>query len=200
MPIRSRRPSSLHALIVLAGVIGIVFAVPWLVRASRSSPAAAAPLAPVHPMAAGMPMSEDAMRSEIDAHFAAHPPHSAVALAPPADSFLISNYIFQKDGSVATQIDTAHITQGQSIRFKWVAGLHTATSGAGSSDPDAGLLFDRPMTSTASNFDFEFDNTGTFPFFCQIHEFLNMKGVVVVSAPTPARSQSWGGLKATYRP
>lgn len=190
--------SFLLVLLVL-GVIGTSFAVPWLARAPRLAgavPATAA--ASVHTMA-GMPMSDEVMIEQLHAHFAAHPPHAAVAASAPVDSFIASNYIFNEDGNLGTQIDTAHITQGQTVRFKWLVGVHTVTSGTGSSDPNVGVLFDKPMASAGNMFDFTFNTPGTYYFFCQNHEFLNMKGIVEVTAATPTRAQTWGGLKKTYR-
>jgi hypothetical protein len=81
-------------------------------------------------------------------------------------------------------VDTARIVQGQSILWKWSSGTHTVTNGTGSGDPQAGSLYDQPLSlATNTTFTFQFDNVGVFPFFCRQHEVDNMRGVVVVSAP-----------------
>ena len=36
---------------------------------------------------------------------------------------------------------------GDAILFHWLGGSHTVTSGNGASDPQAGSLFDQPMSS-----------------------------------------------------
>jgi plastocyanin len=194
---RVPRFAFLLVLLVL-GAIATSFAVPWLARAARSG--GAAPAASSLRMDPGMPMSDAEMLRQLNVYYAAHPPHAAVTTTPPVDSFLVSNFIFNEDGNPLTQIDTAHIIAGQSIRFKWVNGVHTCTSGSGPLDPNSGFFFDMPMSSAGSNFDFEFDTPGTYPFYCQFHvSSNNMKGVVEVSAATPTRAQTWGGIKKTYR-
>jgi len=156
-------------------------------------------------VSAGMNMSDDEMRAMAQKYAATHPQHVSAPLrlsstqAAPADSFLASNFIFQEDGNAGTQVDTAHIQAGQSIRFKWVAGFHTATSGTGSSDPNMGVLFNHNLFSAADNFNVTFPDPGTFPFFCTFHEASDMKGVVVVSAPAsvpPAHAANVGFVSA----
>jgi plastocyanin len=134
-------------------------------------------------MPGGMSMSDDDMRATLSRYFAAHPAHGTSTAAAPVDSFLAVNFRFEEDGNSATQVDTAHITVGNAIRFKWGTGFHTVTSGEGSSDPNSGAMFNNELTSSAENFDFQYNSPGTFPFYCVVHETSNMKGVVVVSAP-----------------
>jgi len=196
MSLRSPWTSLSLVLVIVVGVIGTSLALTWLGRASRSEAAATASMPGMDP---SMRMSDQAMRQALAEHFKNRPPHAAVTTTPPADSFLVSNYIFNEDGNASTKIDTAHILQGQSVRFKWVNGSHTVTNGTDIYDPNMGVLFDMPMTGTGSTFDYQFDTPGTYPFFCSIHYSLNMKGVVVVTAATPTRTQTWGGVKKAYR-
>ena len=130
-----------------------------------------------------MAMSDDEMRRMIRAQLAGRESRTQLLTSPPVDSFRAMNFRFERDGSAATQVDTAFISVGQTIRFKWVSGFHTAFSGTDSSDPDLGLLFQHSLTSAADNFDFQFDSVGSFPFFCTVHENRNMRGIVVVTAP-----------------
>lgn len=194
MPVRTRWSFISLVLVLVASVIGLTL---WLGHISRSATAAPAPKAGAM---AGMTMSEEQMRTDLVARYQAHPPHAAVATSAPVDSFIVSNFIFNEDGSLNTQIDTAHITAGQTIRFKWANGTHTVTSGTGPTDPNAGLLFDMPMASAGNSFNFTFSTPGTYPFFCQFHALSNnMKGVVEVASPTPTQTKSWGQVKKTYR-
>ncbi len=114
--------------------------------------------------------------------FATHPAHGENALAAPADSFLAQSDYFDEnfDGTI-TQIDTAKVFTGDVVLWKWVIGSHTITSGTGSADPNSGLLFNVAMNSTATSFSYQFNNVGTFPFYCAFHELFDMKGVVVVT-------------------
>jgi plastocyanin len=108
----------------------------------------------------------------------------AVTVAAPADTFLATGFIFNADHNTATAQDTVHIHAGQAVMFKWKDGIHTTINGTGAADPNAGTLWTHNLTSSDSVFTFTFDNAGTFPFFCSIHESFGMKGVVVVSAVT----------------
>ncbi|MBI1851535.1 MAG: hypothetical protein HYR85_14435 [Planctomycetes bacterium] len=56
-------------------------------------------------------------------------------------------------------------------------GSHTVTSGTGSADPNVGVLFDQSLAST---FTFQFNTSGTFQYFCRVHEIFSMRGTVVV--------------------
>src|SRR5437667_7614324 len=166
------------ALILVLIVVLLVFS---RVAALDSSAGAAVRVTPV-----AMRMSADEMRGMIARHFAVHPAHGASTQVAAADSFLASGFIFNEDNNASTQVDTAHISKGQAILFKWVSGFHTATSGEGSSDPNTGVMFDRSLTSAAESFTFQYDTVGTFPFYCLVHESSNMRGVVVVRATVAA--------------
>ena len=136
-------------------------------------------------------MSDADMMQMARAAIAAHASRGArvaraarTSLAAPADSFLAVNFRFERDGIAATQVDTARILPGQSIRFKYGTGVHTVTSGFGSADPNIGVPFDNQMFSAADNFDWEYDDPGVYQFFCSVHEGLNMRGVIFVFSGT----------------
>src|SRR2546426_745205 len=145
------------------------------------------------------PMTEDAMRRWVDQWFSEHPVVGR-SLSPAvvvADTFLVGPNLttqFDTDGNLNTVVDTAKIEVGQAVLWRWVSGSHTVTNGSGSTDPQAGTLFDVPSTSTAPQFMFTFSAAGTFPFFCRPHELFNMKGVVVVSSPTGVPQISGGDV------
>ena len=154
-----------------------------LVIARASAPHAAGDTEP-HTM--HMAMTAAAMRQRLADWYAVHPAHGGSFAAAPVDSFtatgVLSGLLFDRDHNAATVVDTAHITRGDAIRFKWVSGVHTVTSGTGNLDPDLGAMFDSTLASAANNFSIVFDTVGTFPFFCFLHEGVNMRGVVVVKA------------------
>jgi plastocyanin len=148
----------------------------------------------------GMPgMSDEQMAGEVGAWFRAHPAHGEQSTAAPADSFVVEDFDFDEnhDGS-ATQIDTARIFQGQTILFKWRNGTHTITSGTGSGDPNAGKLFNVPSDINHTVFSFQFDSIGVFPFFCQPHQFDDMRGVVVVRSPASVGPIAGGPQSAGF--
>ena len=107
-------------------------------------------------------------------------------------TYTVSGTRFDADGSAATAVDTVRIQAGQSVRWQWVSGFHTITSGTGLADPNAGMIFDQPSDSQNDEFIFTFAEPETVPFFCEPHVGFGMRGVVMVQGavgvePTPAR-------------
>jgi glucose/arabinose dehydrogenase len=92
----------------------------------------------------------------------------------------VENFRFDADDSNSTQVDTVTINVGQTVRWILQAGTHTVTSGESSSDPDAGVIFDAPLSAGNQSFELTFTEVGTFPYFCRPHEVLNMKGIIEV--------------------
>jgi plastocyanin len=160
--------AAIPALIVLAAVLSI----------ARAGAPRAAGRGEAHAMS--MSMTAAAMRQRVAEWYATHPSRGGSASAAPADSFLASGAVFDRDHSSLTPVDTAFITRGDAILFKWGSGIHTVTSGEGSLDPNSGLLFDHVLAAVTDNFTFVFDTVGTFPFFCYVHEGFGMRGAVVV--------------------
>jgi len=74
------------------------------------------------------------------------------------------------------------ISVGDTVQWVWTAGTHTVTSGTGGADPDAGALFDSPLTTDAPLFEYVFTTAGTVPYFCRPHETFGMTGTIVVTA------------------
>ncbi len=147
----------------------------------------------------GGSMTEARMLAMNAARYGKAAAKSAAVQAAAADTFFVTNYQFNADHNSATQVDEVHILAGQSVMFKYVTGVHTATSGY-YYDVNPGAIFDIPVDSSHLETVITFPNTGTYPFFCQYHgEYFNMVGTIVVDAPTPTRSSSWGGVKAKYR-
>lgn len=183
---RTRSPlpaGGLRAALSAAIALGLLAA--GLLRAPHVSRAAGRPSAP--------PMSDDAMQRSVAAFYAAHPQHGgSVSSAVPVDTFFVTNYQFDSDHNLATQLDTVRIAVGQSILWKWRLGSHTTTSGS-PGDTTAGSHWDHPINALPADTEFvvTFDTAGTYPFFCRPHGALfNMKGTVIVSpalaVPGPA--------------
>lgn len=136
------------------------------------------------------------MRRAMAAWYASHPAHGGTELlGTHADTFFVSNFSFNADNNLGTQIDTARVQVGESVLFKWQAGAHTTTSG-NPGDIDEGALWDHGIDNfTPGNLEFAvtFDSPGSFPFFCQPHgSFFNMKGVVRVEGTTDVPSTPRG--------
>ena len=167
---RHPAPTTILAL-MLAGLT-------WLALAAASRPA------PPETHSMPMNMSEESMRATYTEWFAKHPPTAFRVTAVPVDSFTTLSISFDEDHNAVTQVDTAHISVGDAILFKYGSGvLHSVTSGTGSADPNMGKLFNQGLTSSAQNFTFTFTTAGTVPFFCIQHEGFNMRGVVIVNPP-----------------
>jgi plastocyanin len=148
-------------------------------------------------------MSDAAASRQVESWFWAHPAHGERSTAAPADSFTVQNVNFDENHDLAvTQVDTARITQGQTVLFKWVNGVHTITSGTGSTDPNVGALFDVPSDFSHTTFSFQFNSVGTVRFFCRVHESFNMRGVVIVSAAASVQPLAGGagGIGFTASP
>jgi len=148
----------------------------------------------MHAHHAGMPMTDAAMKQAVDNWFATHPRVGGPKIKRTADAVVrVTGFRFDADNNAGTQIDTVKISSGESVEWDWVDGSHTITNGTGGSDPSAGTIFDAASTSVDPTFVVTFETEGTYPYFCRIHEFFNMKGVVVVSAPTGVTPVPGGG-------
>ncbi|MEM7165659.1 MAG: plastocyanin/azurin family copper-binding protein [Planctomycetota bacterium] len=76
-----------------------------------------------------------------------------------------------------------HVTifAGDRIRWQWIEGSHTATSGASSNPADnPGALFNAFSTVAQPVFTHVFADAGFFPYFCVPHETIGMIGSVTV--------------------
>lgn len=131
---------------------------------------------------AGAPMTDEAMARWVREYYETHPENRpAAATGTPVATFKTYSAQFDLDANpVGTPVDTAYILVGETVAWQRLLGLHTLTSGANSLDPDAGLLFDVPLTSASPTYQYTYNDPGTFPFFCRTHESVNMFGVVIV--------------------
>lgn len=73
------------------------------------------------------------------------------------------------------------IFAGDQVRWQWIEGDHTITSGASSSPLDnPGALFNGFSTNGQQTFIYVFEDPGFFPYFCVPHEVFDMTGTVLV--------------------
>lgn len=80
------------------------------------------------------------------------------------------------------------VSVGDTVEWKNAgASTHTATNGYGSNDPTAGTVFDSGALLPGGTYRKVFTGTGKYPYFCQPHEFLNMKGAVSIVSPAHKR-------------
>jgi plastocyanin len=79
--------------------------------------------------------------------------------------------------------EIATIFEGDSVRWEHepMEDFHTVTSGRSSRPVDnPGALFDAESSDAKPVFVYRFDLSGDYPYFCRPHEFMDMKGVVIV--------------------
>ncbi|NLX04580.1 MAG: hypothetical protein GXY33_05510 [Phycisphaerae bacterium] len=89
--------------------------------------------------------------------------------------------------NIAFQPNEVTIPQGQSVRWTNLETLpipHTVTSG-NPDDPNAGELFDSELLAPGESFTRQFDEPGTFVYFCRPHP-VQMRDARVIVEPAGA--------------
>jgi plastocyanin len=94
------------------------------------------------------------------------------------------------DGTAQDRWDPANVTikPGGTVTFKITGGVtHPVVSGDGSNPQGDGRFDDKDcvlanMSKVGDSCQVKFPKAGTFPYFCQVHVALGMKGVVTVGA------------------
>lgn len=110
-----------------------------------------------------------------------------VVLAVPGHA---TTFIVTASGMVFTP-PTLTIAPGDSVRWNFVSGIqHTTTSGTGSSDPQMGVLWNAPLDPVNITFVRQFSTAGIFPYFCQVHELMGMKGTITVNTAPISRDSA----------
>ena len=69
---------------------------------------------------------------------------------------------------------------GEKVTWKSEGGFHTVTGGDGSEDPSS-PIGSKTMGDASATHEVTFTKAGTYPYFCQPHVSLGMKGTVVVA-------------------
>ena len=73
------------------------------------------------------------------------------------------------------------VMAGDTIKWQWISGTHTTTSGTGCS---ANGLWNATISSSNQSFQRQFGSPGSFPYFCQPHCFSGMTGTITVEMVT----------------
>jgi plastocyanin len=91
------------------------------------------------------------------------------------------------------------IATGDTVHWFWASGFHTTTSGTPCS---ADSMWDAHIDQTHPTFDFTFNTTGTFDYFCRFHCLSGMTGSVIVQGPSAVDPEgpSGAGLSLTASP
>lgn len=119
---------------------------------------------------------------------------AALVIVTAVSPFAATHVITVQDNTQFTP-STLQIEQGDFVRWEHVGSTlsHTTTNGTGAGDPNAGLLWDAALTPGGS-FTYQFNDAGTFPFFCRPHELSGMSGQITVAHSVP--SSNFGGKTA----
>ncbi|HEV2890159.1 MAG TPA: plastocyanin/azurin family copper-binding protein [Frankiaceae bacterium] len=86
------------------------------------------------------------------------------------------------------KFDPAEITVAAGSKVTWQntdGGFHTVTGGEGPQQDPASPL-NGQLSAMGATYSVTFDKPGTYPYFCQPHVSLGMKGKVIVTAGGPA--------------
>jgi plastocyanin len=93
------------------------------------------------------------------------------------------------------------IDVGDTVCWTWESGVHTTTSGSGSNPVfNPGALWSEPISAGTPEFCYVFGSEGTYPYFCIPHEFMDMRGVVVVGGSTTGIADRPGRGIAEFQP
>ncbi len=72
------------------------------------------------------------------------------------------------------------ITQGDTVKWVWVNGMHTTTS-----DSTSGIdVWDAPIDQNHQSFSFVFSSPGVHSYYCRFHVSLGMRGTITVQPLT----------------
>jgi plastocyanin len=70
------------------------------------------------------------------------------------------------------------IKVGQTVRWRWAGGTHNVVSGPDCNTEDGNFKSGAPQGG--GTFDHIFEKAGTFPYYCEPHCSMGMKGTVIV--------------------
>jgi plastocyanin len=126
-----------------------------------------------------------------------------LALSSPPAAAQAKDPVIQGTAQFKWEPANVTIKPGQSVTFKVASGPpHPVLSGdgtnpAGDNKFDASGCGQAKMSTVGATCTVKFPKAGTFPYFCQVHVSLGMKGVVQVgsggSAPTTTAAGGGGG-------
>lgn len=135
----------------------------------------------------GRKMTEEDMAKMEREWFASHPLRlgkSPEFQGTYADTFFASGFTFDNNNFSLDNPDTAKVFIGETVLWQWLDSIHTVTNGRDTFDPEAGTLFNVPLSGSNPQVAITFSTPGVYPFFCVIHELEIMTGFVRVSEIT----------------
>jgi plastocyanin len=90
------------------------------------------------------------------------------------------------------------VRKGDTVRWEWVGGVHTVTSGVDLEDPKYGVAFNQPVDADHPVFEYVFTEVGEYPYFSEPALALGVAGTIEVQIGTSVDSQTWGKLKRLF--
>lgn len=121
----------------------------------------------------------------------------AAALAVALPTFALAEVHEVQVGNYFFSPQNLTIRVGDTVRWIWVEGTHTTTSGDPEDPETTGDVWSGPLNGSSTMYEFTFNDTGTFPYFCSIHPSL-MKATVVVQTETPVQPTTWTSIKRLF--
>lgn len=103
----------------------------------------------------------------------------------PATALAQTTHVVNQSGLTFSPADIT-VEAGDTVRWVRSTGTHTVTSGTGAADPEVGNLFDAPLNTSNTSFEFTFTTAGDVPYFCRPHEGFGMTGIVRVTEVSAA--------------
>lgn len=94
--------------------------------------------------------------------------------------------------------DSVRIAAGDTVRWYQLDGEHTSTSGTDSNDPNAGSDYNGIFGSAPTSFDYQFNIPGSYANFCIPHDFLGMRGKIIVTPPVAAHVAAIGEISVSF--
>jgi plastocyanin len=89
-------------------------------------------------------------------------------------------------GSFRFDPETITVHVGDTVRWRWDSSGHNVVSGSGGTadgrfcSPNNQNCGSPPLSGSGATYEHTFNNAGTFPYFCSIHQSSGMTGMVVV--------------------
>jgi titin len=106
----------------------------------------------------------------------------------------ISNFAFT---DTVSNNSTSTINEGDTIHWVWQSGTHSTTSGTcsgpGTCTPSG--TWDSTILSAPNTFDFTFNSSGTFPYYCRVHTTAMLAKVIVNPVVTNTNDSGAGSLR-----
>lgn len=118
---------------------------------------------------------------------------AAATLLPASHALAVTKFVSINDFYFLPRNDT--ISVGDQITWSNDSDLSTHTSSRAAT-PNS---WDSTPLGPGGTYTLQFNTAGTFPYKCNFHPTLMTGTIVVKQAATPARGNTWGGLRKTYR-